>query len=371
MQVILGFFIGIVSIIALIIVCLYIFRNKVLFFLEQKLKGIFPDVLSHANEQLIAMADQKLGAKKDAIEELIKQVKEGLKDTDQKLETAEKDRVGSYSALKQELEGHRKITEQLSVTTEGLKNVLSNNQLRGKFGEQIAEDLLRMSGFVNEVDYLRNKKQQDGRPDFSVLLPDGIKINVDVKFPYANLQRMSETKDEGARLELLKAFKIDVKAKIKQISTREYINPADNTVDFAIMFIPNEMIFSFIYENMHDIWSEGMKQKVIFAGPFSFTAILRLIRQSYSNFKYQKNIYKIINLINSFEEEFKKYNEEFQKIGIKIGDLSVQYDKVNSTRTRQLVRTVEKIKSEETPKLIPDSTILPSDEVVIESELKN
>ena len=341
--------------------------------IEQKLSQIVPSFLSKAVDELIKIANEKLKAenqdiktdlsnKKTAIEDLIKQVKDEIKQNNKKVEDSDKERVGSFRALQQALEGHKTITEQLSATTEGLKKILSNNQLRGQFGEQVAEDLLRMSGFVNEIDYLKNKRQEDSstRPDFTVLLPDGMKINVDAKFPYSNLQKMTETEDKSAKGEYLKAFEADIKEKIRQVTTRNYINPADNTVDFVIMFIPNEMIFSFIYDKLNHVWSDGMKQKAILAGPFNFTAVLRLIRQSYSNFKYQKNIHKIITFIKVFEEEFRKYNEEFEKIGIRIEALSEQYDKVDSTRTKQLIKTVDKIKLEESESnLISESSISP------------
>lgn len=352
------------------------FSNDTSSKIEQKLNEIVPSSLSKAVDELIKVANEKLKAenqniktdlsnKKTAIEDLIKEVKDEIKQNNKKTEDSDKDRVGSFRALQQALEGHKTITEQLSATTEGLKKILSNNQLRGQFGEQVAEDLLRMSGFIHGVDYLKDKKQEDSstRPDFTVLLPDGMKINIDAKFPYSNLQKMTETEDKSVKQDYVKAFEVDVREKIKQVTTRNYINPADNTVDFVIMFIPNEMIFSFIYEKIPNVWSDGMKQKVILAGPFNFTAVLRLIRQSYSSFKYQKNIHKIITFIKVFEEEFRKYNEEFEKIGIRIDALSEQYNKVNSTRTKQLVKTVDKIKLEESESnLISESPILPKPE---------
>ena len=176
---------------------------------------------------------------------------------------------------------------------------------------------------------------------------DKIKINVDVKFPYQNLQKMAETNDKATKNELEKIFERDVREKIKQVTSREYINPEGDTVDFVVMFIPNEMIFSYIYEKMNDLWVEAMKQKVVLAGPFSFTAILRLVRQAYDNFKYQKNVQKIIGYIKNFEVEFDKYNEEFLKIGERIESLSKQYNVVNSTRTNQLTRSIDKIKIED------------------------
>jgi len=307
-----------------------------------------PLIASTVKDQLQAEKQDiqtDLKNKKEVFEDLVKRVTEMVKDHNKQLSDNQKDTVGTFRALKQQLESHEKITEQLSVTADGLKKVLSNNQLRGQFGEQVAEDLLKMSGFVNGVDYQSNKNQKNSetRPDFTILLPDGVKINVDVKFPYSNLQKFSETQNQ----DFIKAFKQDVKEKIKQCTTRDYINAADNTVDFVILFIPNEMIFSFIYEQMNDVWTEAMRQKVVLAGPFSFTAVLRLIRQSYDTFRYQKNVQKIISQIKTFEIEFQKYNDEFEKIGDRIMSLTQQYETVNTTRTKQLMRSVDKIRLEE------------------------
>ncbi len=311
-------------------------------------------------EQFLNIAKEKLGSekqeiktdldnKKQAIENIFKEIKQLVKETEEKLEKSDKDRISSFSRLKEAIDNQLSITEQLRATTESFKRVLSNNQMRGQFGEQVAENLLKMSGFVRGVDYDFNKEQKSSgtRPDFVIYLPNKTKINVDVKFPYQNLQKMAETEDQATKKELEKEFEKDVREKIKQVSTREYINPDDNTVDFVVLFIPNEMIFSYIYEKMNDLWVEAIKQKVILAGPFSFTAILRLVRQAYDNFRYQKNVQKIITYIKNFEIEFSKYNEEFLKIGERIESLTKQYNLVNSTRTNQLLRTIDKIKLEE------------------------
>jgi DNA recombination protein RmuC len=317
-------------------------------------------------QQVIQMADQKLGAekqdirtdlqnKKDTIEMLVKQIQTEVDHYNQELRKAEKERVGSFGELKNELENQRKLTDQLVVTTESLKKVLSNNQLRGQFGEQVAEDLLQMAGFVKGIDYDYNQEQQgsETRPDFTIYLPNKTKINVDVKFPYSNLQKLAETKEPSQRHEFVKKFEKDVRDKIKQVATRNYINPEDNTVDFVILFIPNEMIFSYIYDKMNNIWADAMRQKVVFAGPFSFTAILRLIRQAHEHFQYQKNIRQMVTAIKHFEKEFKTYNDEFLVIGERIESLSKQYTNVNTTRTNQLIRSIEKVKTEDTTQQLP------------------
>ncbi len=332
--------------------------------MEKQIREMFPQVISDANKQLIAMADQKLGAekkeiktdlenKKTAIKELVENLKQELEKSNKKLESAEKDRIGTFRELKSKVEEQTQLTKDLSTTTENLKKVLSDNRLRGQFGEQVAENLLRMTGFVKGVDYEFNKEQKESktRPDFCVFLPDGMRVNVDSKFPYSNLQRAVETEDEDAKKRYLQKFSRDVKEKIKQVTSRDYINPESKTVDFVILFVPNEMVFSYIYDEMNEVWTEAMKKKVILAGPFSFTAILRMIRQAYDNFRYQENIYQIISQIKQFEKQFKKYNEAFEKIGSRIESLTRQYRKVETTRTNQLVRAIDKIQLDQPEQL--------------------
>ena len=113
-----------------------------------------------------------------------------------------------------------------------------------------------------------------------------------------------------------------------------------------ILFIPNEMIFSYIYDKMNDVWEEAMQKKVVFAGPFSFTAILRMIKQAYSNFRYQENLQHIITLIQRFDHEYEKFSAEFDKLGERIVSTSRQYESVATTRNRQLTSVVDKIKSQ-------------------------
>jgi len=337
----------VVSIVISVVVIFITFR----FILPDLLKKIIDQLIQISNEKLILEKQDiktDLENKRFVFEKIAKDIKELIEQTEEKLYQTDKDRINSFAKLKEALENQAKLTEQLSATTEALRRVLSNNQMRGQFGEQVAENLLKMSGFVRGVDYDFNKEQKSGnRPDFVVYLPNKTRINIDVKFPYQNLQKMAETQDKVARQELEKSFAKDVREKIKQVTSREYIDPEGGTVDFVVMFIPNEMIFSYIYEKMNDLWIDAIKEKVVLAGPFSFTAILRLVRQAYDNFLYQKNVQKIIGYIKNFEVEFSKYNEEFLKIGERIDSLTDQYNRVNTTRTNQLLKTIEKIKLEE------------------------
>jgi DNA recombination protein RmuC len=288
--------------------------------------------------------EELINEKKDYIKELASQIKEVVEKNQKQIQTAEKERIGEFGALKTIIEEHKSITSELKTSTDNLKNILSNNQLRGRYGEEVAEDLLKTAGFVKGESYITNTKQDtnQNRPDFTIFLPDKTKINVDAKFPLNSLLKYQETNDD----QYLKLFDKDVKEKIKQVINRDYINPEEGTVDFVILFIPNEMIFSFIYDKLNETWGEAMKKKVILAGPFSFTAILRMIMQSYTNFTYQKNLHEIIKLIKTFEEEYTKYSNELDKLGNQIETVSKTYSSVSITRDKKLTKVIDKIKGE-------------------------
>ncbi len=318
-----------------------------------------PDkTLAEYTEQLLTLAETKLGAKgdeikvdlvnkKDSIQKIVDDISKHLEKTNDRIRQSDEQALQSFTRLAQQLEQQKQLTENLRGSTEDLKKVLSNNQLRGQFGEQVAENLLKMAGFVIGQDYTANQAQEmnQNRPDFCVMLPDKTKINIDVKFPYTALQRMTETDDKEEKRKFTEIFRRDVKEKVKQVTSRDYINPEEGTVDFVILFIPNEMIFSFIYEHLNDVWEEAMNKKVILAGPFSFTAMLRLIKQTHNNFAFQQNIHQVIGLIGKFRAEYDRFSEEFDKVGQRIDAASKQYQEVAGTRSRQLGRVIDQIDS--------------------------
>src|SRR3989344_5197427 len=331
--------------------------------------------LKTATEHLIMLSKEALAGdkkqisidlegKKDAIKTLVDEIRLQLKETDRNIRKSEEDRISNFSELKKELETHKQLASELRGSTDQLKNILSNNQMRGAFGERIAEDLLKMAGFVINQDYFVQDNSGEGRPDFTIVLPDKTKVNIDVKFPYQNLQKYVEASDTTEKKRHFDQFQRDVREKIKQIATRDYINPDDNTVDFAVAFIPNELIFSYIYEQSNNIWEEAMQKKVVLADPYSFVALLRLVKQAHSNFRLQSNIHQIIGLVQKFRVEYDKFSDSLDTLGDRLDSASKQFQTVSSTRARQLGRVMDQIDSQQVldnPKVATDKDKLIAD----------
>lgn len=280
-----------------------------------------------------------LETNREMLDRMVGELRQQLRDSQREIG----DLKNQNSAIKQALENTAKITESLNSSTESLRSLLSNNRLRGDWGEQVAEDLLLASGFVEGVNYVKQSTTAEGRPDFTFLLPDGTKLNIDAKFPFDDLIAYQEAKSEGQKRTHLSAFEQAVKNKVKAITSKDYIDPANQTCDFVVMFIPNEMIFSFIYEKLPKLNDYCAERKVVLAGPFGFTALMRLVLQAHKNFRYEQGLQEILGLIGKFQVEYEKFGDSLQKVGRALETAQKTYLEVEGTRARALTRVVDKI----------------------------
>lgn len=330
-----GVIIGAVIAAGLVILALYFFGQKFLLQLtnthEEKRKDSKNEIESGVKE--ILDNNQKLLS--EITNNLEKQLNYSRKEVS--------DLKSQNSAIREQLTNTAKITEGLQISTDSLKNLLSNNRLRGVWGEQVAEDLLLAAGFVQGTNFIKQTTTNEGRPDFTIKLPDGSKLNIDAKFPFDDLMEYQEAKTDPARKVALTKFSTSIKNKVKEITSKDYIDPQNQTLDFVVMFIPNEMIFSFIYEKLPDINEYCNQRKVVLAGPFGFTAVLRLVMQAYKNFGYEKNLQEIFGLVAKFSDEYEKFGQSLERLGNQIFTTQKTFLEIEGTRSRQLSKVVDQI----------------------------
>jgi DNA recombination protein RmuC len=259
------------------------------------------------------------------------------------LRLLEQDRTKKFSELTTQLENHRRLTDELRISTEQLGKVLSNNQQRGEWGERIIEDLLTSNGLIEGVHYLKQAKLAATtlRPDISLLLPNERTVPVDVKFPYAEIQKMSLAETKAARDLHLKQFSVDLKNKITKVA--EYISPEYQTLDYAILFVPNEMVFSFINQKFPHLVDEAIAKRVLIVSPFTFLIVARTVLESYRNFMIGDKLKEVVRAIDEFVKEWGVFKDKFSKYGKSLQTLQNDYDELTGTRVRQMERKITRI----------------------------
>lgn len=295
-----------------------------------------------------------LNNKQQVLEKLVNQLREEMKVKQDEMRGLEKDRLKQFSELTTTLTDHRKLTEDLKTSTQQLASVLSNNQMRGEWGERIIEDLLQSNGLIEGVHYMRQQflaRSSTLKPDITLLLPDKRVVAVDVKFPYQEIQKMAQADTKPAKAIHLKQFAIDLKTKISKVAL--YIEPASETLDYAILFVPNEMVFSFINQEFPQLVDEAMAKRVMIVSPFTFLIVARTVIESYRNFMIGDKLKEVVKYVDEFAKEWGLFREEFDKFGRSIETLKTGFDKLTTTRTKQLDRRIERINTYRTGNLLP------------------
>lgn len=281
--------------------------------------------------------------KQRVIEKLVKQLQDDMKVRQDEIRHLEQDRTKKFGEITTAIEEHRKLTDELKVSTKQLATVLSNNQQRGEWGERIIEDLLQSNGLVEGVHYRRQAKLGDSslRPDITLLLPNNRNVAVDVKFPYSEIQKMAQAESKSAKASHLKQFESDLKQKITKVA--EYIDPSHDTLDYAIMFVPNEMVFSFINQKYPHLIDLAMTKRVMIVSPFTFLIVARTVMESYRNFMIGDKLKEVVKYVDEFVGEWSKFKSKFEKYGRSLDTLKSDYEELTGTRVRQMERRIERI----------------------------
>jgi DNA recombination protein RmuC len=297
----------------------------------------------------------ELAAKKNLIDQQLDRMNGELEKVSKIMLDLERDRIDKFGQLTTHLQMAGEQTAALMQTTQSLREALASTKVRGQWGERMAEDVLRIAGFIENVNYLKQTTLDSGgsRPDFTFLLPRDLKLNMDVKFPLDNYLRYLEAESDAERVKFRDTFMRNVRDKIKEVTTRNYINAGDNTVDYVLLFIPNEHIYAFIHDQDSSLLDDGLRNKVIFCSPLTLFAILAVIRQAVDNFAIENTSKEILSLLGAFREQWAKFIEQLEKLGRRIGDVQKDYESLITTRRRQLERPLNKIEAIRTQQNLP------------------
>jgi DNA recombination protein RmuC len=290
-------------------------------------------------------ASSELEGKRQLIDRSIEGMRAEMKKVEEMVTSFERDREKKYGQLAEQLKNTAEGTTRLQETTYQLREALSSQRARGQWGERMAEDVLGLSGFQEGINYQKQMTMESagGRPDFTFFLPNGLRINMDVKFPFDNYLRYLETNEDGEKARLKDRFLKDVRARVREITTREYINPGDNTLDYALLFIPNENVYSFIQEEDASLLDDALKVSIILCSPLTLYAILAVIRQSVESFNLEKMTSEVMAHMAKFHKQWEAFIKSMDKMGKRIEDAKQEFDHLVSTRKNQLERPLRKI----------------------------
>lgn len=323
----------------------------------------FIDLAAQRLETERVKQKSELDEKKVAVETAVDKLSERLKATEEMVRKFEADRATKYGSLEKGLKDATEQTAKLATSTEGLRALMDNSRARGQWGERMADDILRASGLQEGVQYRKNRAldTSTSRPDFTFILPEGKKLNMDVKFPLDNWLKMLHANGEEERAKLKKDFERDVKARIKELQGRGYVSVDEGTLDYVLLFIPNEQVYGFIQESFPGLVDDALAQKVVLCSPFTLYAVLGVVRQSFDNFHFAQATQEVLKLISNFSTTYETFKTRFTKLGEQVGKVHELYDEIEQTSFKRLDASVAKIDRVRKGEEKPEAPKLPAD----------
>jgi DNA recombination protein RmuC len=246
----------------------------------------------------------------------------------------------SFGSVTTSLQAHAEVATTLAESTRALREALANPQVRGQWGERMAEDVLRLAGFRENINYVKQTQiEGGGRPDYSFPMPKGHALFMDVKFPMAAYLRYLEAGTNAEREAHLKQFLRDVRLRVRELSRRDYAGmSADPSVDYVLLFIPNEQLTGFIHEHDSTLLDEAMEQKVVLCSPLTLFAFLGVIRQAFDNFMIEQTSDEILTLLGTFSAQWRKYADQVESVKRRFDSVDKAFEQLVGTRRRQLER---------------------------------
>ncbi|MFN4181537.1 MAG: DNA recombination protein RmuC [Candidatus Paceibacteria bacterium] len=216
---------------------------------------------------------------------------------------------------------------------QSLENILKNPKQRGILGEYYLETVLK--NVLPPGSYQMQYPFPDSTiVDAVVFVKDKI-IPIDSKFSLENYNKMIEALDPTEKKRLETIFINDLKNRI--IETSKYVQPSQNTTDFAFMFIPHEAIYYDLITNKIGSGEDGEnliqrasgKYKVIITSPTSFLAYLQTVLQGLKALQIEESAKEIIKRVEELGKHLKSYDEYHAKLGNSLATVVNHYNAGN------------------------------------------
>lgn len=297
----------------------------------------------------------QLGSERTVIQQALSQFGEfitgEMRRLNDSLHSSEKQRTEQYTQFATQLAAQGEYIATLNQTTQSLTEALANTKTRGQWGERMAEDVLRHTGFVEGINYRKQRAIEGGGiPDYVFFMPDNQVLYMDVKFPFDNYLRYLESDSDMERKRYRDDFVGDVRTRVRGLAKREYIDKSVNSVDVLVMFIPNDSVFAFLHEQAPEVFDEAMQSRVICCSPGTLFGVLAVVRQSCDNFRMERASKEIVERLHGIQKQWGKFVDQTQKVETKLDALNKEFTTLVGTRKNELEKQflkVEELRSRE------------------------
>lgn len=336
-------------------------RNAALEAANAQLVQAFSDVstktMQSNSESFLQLAEQKLNVhnekakaelteREKAVEALVKPIRDALDASKKQIGELEKSRSEAYGSIRAQLESMHNSQKTLRQETQNLVNALRRPEVRGRWGEITLRRLVELAGMVEHCDFQEQASVQTDngqqRPDMIVRMPDKREIIVDAKTPLdAYLSAVEAVNDEERKTRLQQHAR-NVRARIRELSSKSYWQQFRHSPDFVVLFIPGDQFLSAALDVDHTLIEDALSQNVILATPTSFVALLRAIAYGWRQEVLAENAEVIREVGQDLYSRLATFAEHLSRLGRSLDSSVSAYNKAISSYDSRILPGAKK-----------------------------
>jgi DNA recombination protein RmuC len=289
------------------------------------------DLLAKAQTQLQQTVNERL----DAVTQRL----------GQSLQTTTQHTVENLQKLNERLaviDNAQKNLTELTSQVSSLRDVLSNKQARGAFGqgqlEAIIADVLPKGAY--EFQYTLSNKT---RPDCVIFMPDSAPLIIDAKFPLEAMTALRGAATEEERKAAIQRVKQDITKHISDIADK-YMIPGE-TQDIALMFIPSESVYADLHERFDDMVQRAHRARVMIVSPTLMVMAIQVIKQVRKDAEMREAVDQIRTEVGHMMKDVRLLGERVRKLQQHFGQTSDDMNQIltSTGRIEKRAMNIEKL----------------------------
>ena len=302
------------------------------------------DAFLELASQRFSAAEERANAK---LSELVVPVQQKLTEFDSLVKSIEKQRVGAYEGLTEQIKqlsvhGGKleNAAANLATQTSVLVSALRNPSTRGKWGEVQLRRVVELAGMEPHCDFTEQQTfdSVDGqsRPDLTVKLPGDSVIFVDAKAPLNAYLDAIEIVDEAGRRDKLRAHAAAMKSHVDALARKNY-SRGEGSADFVVMFVPGEAFLSAACIENPDLIEYAAVKGIYISSPLTLIALLRSYALGWQQRRQEENAKQIAELGRELYDRVRIFAGHFTGIGSSLQRAVASYNSaVGSLESRVL-----------------------------------
>lgn len=206
-----------------------------------------------------------------------------------------------------------------SIST--FQELLLSPKVRGGFGEVLLKELIK--DVLPSANYVFQYRFRDGTVVDAVIKTEERIIPIDSKFPLEEFQRMST--EELGEEKFKSKFKQIMRPRVNEV--KKYIKPDEGTVNFALMYVPSEKLYSRL-SGIDELMTAFRRVRVFPVSPSTLYQFLETIILGLRGLAIEKEAQRILDTLNRLAKEFDSAREEWERVGTHIGNAAKKYEDV-------------------------------------------